>query len=84
MILLSEHKILFLKPHTVAGTSFEIALLTYAGENDIITRVVDEDDIAQRAVEAIIKAVKEGKIAEEEIINSYNKIRKLKEDYGIY
>jgi len=43
-----------------------------------------EDDIAQRAIEAIKKAFSEGKITEEEIINSYNKIRKLKEDYGIY
>ncbi|MCJ7473210.1 MAG: glycoside hydrolase family 3 protein [Actinobacteria bacterium] len=54
-------------------------LLIYSNNNQEY-----EDDIAQRVVETIKKAVKEGKITEEEIINSYNKIRKLKEDYGIY
>lgn len=37
MILLREPGLLFLKPHKVAGTSFEIALSAFAGPDDIIT-----------------------------------------------
>ena len=37
MILLHEPPLIFLKPHKVAGTSFEIALSSFAGPRDIIT-----------------------------------------------
>jgi len=36
-----------------------------------------------KAVEVIKKAVREGKITEEEISSSYNRIKELKENYGI-
>jgi len=42
-----------------------------------------DENIAQKTVEIIRKAVIEGKIAEEEIISSYNRIKELKEKYGI-
>lgn len=42
-----------------------------------------DNDIAQKAVEVIKKAIKEGKITEEEISSSYNRIKELKEKYGI-
>ncbi len=53
-------------------------LLIYSNNNQEY-----EDDLAQKVVETIRNAVMEGKIDEEEIINSYNKIRKLKEEYNI-
>jgi len=40
-------------------------------------------DIAQKAAEAIKKAVNEGKIAPDKITDSYNRIKELKEKYGI-
>ncbi len=42
-----------------------------------------DEDIAQKAVGAINKAVREGKITEEEINSSYKRIKQLKEKYGI-
>ncbi|PHR46875.1 sulfotransferase family 2 domain-containing protein [Cycloclasticus sp.] len=50
MILLNEQKILFLKPHKVAGTSFEIALSKYAGTNDIITGIHRDDDVLRKSL----------------------------------
>ena len=44
MMLLHDHKILFLKPKKVAGTSFEIALSKYAGKKDIITPISPKDE----------------------------------------
>lgn len=52
MILLREPGLLFLKPHKVAGTSFEIALSAFAGPDDIITplgRRGREDEAVRRA-----------------------------------
>lgn len=39
MILLRDPAILFLKPHKVAGTSFEIALSQFARPADIVTPI---------------------------------------------
>ena len=39
MILLHHPPLIFLKPHKVAGTSFEIALSRFAGPHDIITPI---------------------------------------------
>ena len=44
---------------------------------------VYDEDIAQKAVEVIKKAVREGKITEEEISSSYNRIKELKEKYDM-
>lgn len=44
MILLTNPKLLFLKPQKVAGTSFEIALSKFADENAILTPIVEEDE----------------------------------------
>jgi beta-N-acetylhexosaminidase len=43
-----------------------------------------DENIAQKAVEVIKKAIDEEKISEEEIRNSYNRIKELKEKYKIY
>jgi len=43
-----------------------------------------DENIAQKAIEVIKKAIDEGKISEEEIRNSYNRIKELKEKYKIY
>lgn len=42
-----------------------------------------DEDIAKKAIEVIKNAVKENKITEERINDSYNKIRQLKQKYGI-
>lgn len=39
MILLHDPPVIFVKPHKVAGTSFEIALSRFAGPRDIITPI---------------------------------------------
>lgn len=39
MILLRDPAILFLKPHKVAGTSFEVALAQFAAPGDIVTPI---------------------------------------------
>lgn len=44
MILLKKHRLIFLKPKKVAGTSFEIALSYYAAKNDIITEISEEHE----------------------------------------
>ncbi len=44
---------------------------------------VYDEDIAQKAVEVIKKAVREGKITKEEISSSHNRIKELKEKYDI-
>lgn len=48
MILLTDPKILFLKPRKVAGTSFEIALSAFANCNDVITPIAEEDEIIRQ------------------------------------
>ena len=47
MIYLEKPKIIFIKPRKVAGTSFEIALSKFAGENDIITPISSADEAAR-------------------------------------
>jgi len=42
-----------------------------------------DEDITRKAVETIKTAVNEGKITEDKIRDSYNKIKKLKEKFGI-
>jgi len=74
------------------------AIATYFGFEEAIVRAINagcdllifsnngreyDDDIAGKAVEVIKKAVGEGKITEEEIISSHNRIKELKEKYGI-
>lgn len=49
MIYLSGQKILFLKPQKVAGTSFEIALSKFAGPDDIITPITEDDENTRAA-----------------------------------
>ncbi len=44
MILLREQNLLFLKPHKVGGTSFEIALSKFAGADDILTPISKSDE----------------------------------------
>lgn len=48
MIYLARHKLLFLKPKKTAGTSVEIALSCNAGEADIVTPVLPEDERKRR------------------------------------
>jgi len=44
MILLTDPKLIFLKPKKCAGTSFEIALSKFADENAILTPILEEDE----------------------------------------
>lgn len=44
MILSHRHKFIFLKTNKTAGTSVEIALAEYCGEDDIITPISPEDE----------------------------------------
>lgn len=48
MIVSHVHKLIFLKPQKVAGTSFEVALSRYLGPDDIITPLVSEDEVVRR------------------------------------
>ena len=48
MIISHAHKLIFLKPQKVAGTSFEIALSRHLGPRDIITPVAPEDEAVRR------------------------------------
>ncbi len=45
MIISHKHKFIFTKPRKVAGTSVEVALSKYCGEDDIITENVSSKDI---------------------------------------
>jgi len=47
MIVSHQHKLIFIKPRKVAGTSFEIALSKFCSDNDIITPI-SRDDAAIR------------------------------------
>lgn len=44
MIVSHIHKVIFLKPRKVAGTSFEIALSKYCGPDDVITPISPDDE----------------------------------------
>jgi len=74
------------------------AIATYFGFEEAIIKAINagcdllifsnngreyDDDIAQKAVEVIKKVIIERKITEEEISSSYNRIKQLKEKYGI-
>jgi len=74
------------------------AIATYFGFEEAIIKAINagcdilifsnnspvyDEDIAGKAVEVIRKAIKEGKITEEEISSSYNRIKELKEKYDI-
>ena len=47
MIVSHKHKIIFLKPRKVAGTSFEIALSKYLDDKDIVTPISRLDEEAR-------------------------------------
>jgi len=47
MILLKAHNFIFLKTTKTAGTSFEIALSKYAGPEDIVTPISEEDELTR-------------------------------------
>ena len=48
MIYLAEHKLLFVKPKKVAGTSVEIALSCNAGPGDIVTPLIPGDEAVRQ------------------------------------
>ncbi len=50
MIVLTQPRIIFLKPQKVAGTSFEIALSKFADETSIITPITEEDEITRKSL----------------------------------
>ncbi len=48
MIVNHQYKYIFIKTRKTAGTSIEIALSQYCGENDIITKISDEDELIRQ------------------------------------
>jgi Sulfotransferase domain len=44
MIVSHKHKIIFIKPRKVAGTSFEISMSKFMGEADIVTPISQKDE----------------------------------------
>jgi hypothetical protein len=48
MIVSHQHKLIFLKPRKVAGTSFEIALSKFLSEEDVITPISRDDEAIRR------------------------------------
>lgn len=48
MIVSHKHKLIFLKPKKVAGTSFEVALSKYLGKEDIITPILPGDELTRK------------------------------------
>lgn len=49
MIISHKHKFIFIKTRKTAGTSLEIALSSFCGENDIITPIDSDDEKAREA-----------------------------------
>jgi hypothetical protein len=49
MILSHKHKLIFIKPRKVAGTSFEIALSRFLSEDDIITWITKSDESIRKS-----------------------------------
>lgn len=50
MIISTKHNYIFLKTTKTGGTSFEIALSKYAGPDDIVTPISDEDEQTRSAL----------------------------------
>lgn len=50
MVVLSDPKLIFIKPHKVGGTSFEIALSKYAKKDSIITPIGKTDEAVRKAL----------------------------------
>ncbi|MEA5536723.1 sulfotransferase family 2 domain-containing protein [Crocosphaera sp. XPORK-15E] len=50
MIISHKYKFIFLKTAKTAGTSLEIALSRFCGENDIITPIVEEDEAIRKSL----------------------------------
>jgi hypothetical protein len=50
MIISKKNKFLFIKPHKTAGTSLEIALSKYCGDEDIITPMGGNDEKLRREI----------------------------------
>lgn len=50
MIISHKYKFIFLKTEKTAGTSMEIALSRFCGEQDIITPITPEDELTRRAL----------------------------------
>jgi hypothetical protein len=48
MIVSHKHRLIFLKPRKVAGTSFEIAMSKFLSEADIITPLSRDDELIRR------------------------------------
>lgn len=48
MIISHKHKFIFIKTKKTAGTSIEILLSKYCGEDDIITPISDEDELIRK------------------------------------
>lgn len=48
MIISHKHKFIFIKTHKTAGTSLEIALSKYCGEDDVITPISEKDEQIRR------------------------------------
>ena len=50
MIISHRHKFIFLKTKKTAGTSVEIALSQFCGDDDVITRIFSDDEAVRRAL----------------------------------
>jgi hypothetical protein len=50
MIISHKYKFIFLKTEKTAGTSMEIALSRFCGEQDVITPITPEDEIMRRTL----------------------------------
>lgn len=48
MIISHKHRFIFIKTNKTAGTSIEIALSGYCGENDVITGISPDDEITRK------------------------------------
>lgn len=50
MIVSHKYKFIFVKTHKTAGTSLELALSKYCGQNDIITPTHEDDEILRQQI----------------------------------
>ena len=92
MIVNHKYKFIFIKSFKTAGTSLEIALSKFCNKNDIITSIVEEDEIIRKKLDFLgprnnedfqehISALEIKKKLKKDIFNNYFKFVTIRNPY---